>query len=61
MERTTNLGATFMSILEEFRHRSLVSYTPRGVSRDGWHRLEVRLKGRRATIKARPGYLAGPG
>jgi len=61
MERTTNLGATFMSILEEFRHRYLVSYTPRGVSRDGWHRLEVRLKGRRATIKARPGYLAGPG
>ena len=61
MEKTTNLSSTFVSILEEFRQRYLVSYTPRGVSRDGWHRLEVRLKGRRATIKARPGYLAGPG
>ena len=61
LEKTANLSATFVSILEEFRQRYLVSYTPRGVSRDGWHRLEVRLKGRRATIKARPGYLAGPG
>ena len=61
MEKTANLSATFVSILEEFRQRYLVSYTPRGVSRDGWHRLEVRLKGKKATIKARPGYLAGSG
>jgi VWFA-related protein len=61
MDKTTNVSATFVSILEEFRHRYLVSYTPRGVSKDGWHRLEVRIKGKRATVKARPGYLAGPG
>jgi len=61
LEKTANLSATFVSILEEFRQRYLVSYTPRSVSREGWHRLEVRLKGKRATIKARPGYLAGPG
>jgi VWFA-related protein len=61
LEKTANLSATFVSILAEFRQRYLVSYTPHGVSRDGWHRLEVRLKGKRATIKARPGYLAGPG
>jgi len=60
MDKTSNLSATFVSILEEFRHRYLVSYTPRNVSRDGWHRLDVRIKGKRATIKARPGYLAGP-
>jgi VWFA-related protein len=56
---TRDLSATFLRILEEFRQRYVVSYTPRGVSRDGWHRLEVRLKGRRATVRARPGYLAG--
>jgi len=61
VEKTANLSGTFIGILEEFRQRYLVSYTPRGVSRDGWHRLEVRLKGKRATIKSRPGYLAGPG
>ncbi|HET6958610.1 MAG TPA: VWA domain-containing protein [Vicinamibacterales bacterium] len=59
IEKATNLAATFLSILEEFRHRYLVSYTPKGVSRDGWHKLDVRVKNRRTTIKARPGYLAG--
>jgi Ca-activated chloride channel homolog len=59
VDSTRDLRATFLRILEEFRHRYLVSYTPRGVSRDGWHKLDVRLKNRRATIKARPGYLAG--
>jgi hypothetical protein len=59
VERTANLGAIFLSVLEEFRHRYLLSYTPRNVPAGGWHRLEVRLKGRRAAIKARPGYLAG--
>ena len=57
--RTQNLDAIFLGVLEEFRHRYLVSYTPRGVSRTGWHQLEVRVKGRRAAVKARPGYLAG--
>ena len=59
IEKTTNLAATFLGILDEFRHRYLVSYTPKGVAKDGWHKLEVRLKNRRGTIKARPGYLAG--
>ena len=61
LDKTANLSATFLSILEEFRRRYLVSYTPRGVSKDGWHRLEVRIKGKKPAIKARPGYLAGPG
>jgi VWFA-related protein len=59
VESTANLRATFVRILDEFRQRYLVSYTPRGVSKGGWHRLGVRVKGRRATVKARPGYLAG--
>jgi Ca-activated chloride channel family protein len=59
IEKTANLGPTFLGILEEFRHRYLVSYTPRGVAKDGWHRLDVRIKTHKATVKARPGYLAG--
>jgi hypothetical protein len=50
--------AIFLRVLEEFRHRYLVSYTPRGVSKDGWHRLSVRVK-RSGPVKARPGYVAG--
>ena len=56
---TKNLSAAFLRVLDEFRQRSLISYTPRGVTEGGWHRLDVRIKGRRATVKARPGYLAG--
>ena len=59
IEKTANLAATFLGILDEFRHRYLVSYTPKGVAKDGWHKLDVRVKNRRALIKARPGYLAG--
>jgi VWFA-related protein len=55
VEKTGNLDAVFVGILEEFRQRYLVSYTPRGVAREGWHRLDVRVK-RGGTIKARPGY-----
>ena len=58
IDSTNNLNALFVRILEEFRQRYLVSYSPRGVSKSGWHRLEVRVKGRKATVKARPGYMA---
>lgn len=58
VEKTSNLSAVFLTMLDEFRQRYLVSYTPRDVAKDGWHRLDVRVK-RRATVKARPGYLAG--
>jgi VWFA-related protein len=59
IEKTGNLSAIFLSVLEEFRQRYLVSYTPRGVAKDSWHRLTVRVKRGGATVKARPGYLAG--
>jgi len=59
IESTKNLSAVFLTVLDEFRNRYLVSYSPRGVSPDGWHQLTVRVKGRNATVKARPGYFAG--
>lgn len=59
LESTTNLDQTFTRLLNEFRQRYLISYSPRGVTSRGWHRLEVRVKGRNLTIKARPGYLGG--
>jgi len=55
---TRDLSRDFLSVLEEFRQRYLLSYTPRGVSREGYHRLSVKVKGRDVKVKARPGYLA---
>jgi VWFA-related protein len=59
IESTRDLSATFSGILDEFRTRYLVSYSPQGVTTGGWHQLDVRIKGRNATVKARPGYLSG--
>jgi VWFA-related protein len=59
IESTKDLSTTFLRILDEFRQRYLVSYSPSGVAKDGWHQLDVRVKGRRASVKARPGYQAG--
>ena len=55
VEKTENLDSLFLGILEEFRQRYLVSYTPKGVAKEGWHKLDVRVK-RGGTVKARPGY-----
>jgi len=60
VESTKDLSATFTGILEEFRMRYLISYSPQAVSAEGWHRLEVRARGRGLTVKARPGYFAAP-
>jgi VWFA-related protein len=56
LNSTDALRATFIQILEEFRHRYLVSFTPRGVASDGWHRLQVRVKQRGAVVRTRAGY-----
>jgi VWFA-related protein len=55
-EGVGDFRAAFLEIVAEFRHRYLLAYTPRGVADDGWHRLDVRVRGRSASIKARPGY-----
>src|SRR5687767_10401039 len=59
IESTRDLSATFLKILDEFRQRYLISYSPTSVAAGGWHRLEVRVKGRRLTVKSRAGYQAG--
>jgi Ca-activated chloride channel family protein len=59
IESTKGLSDVFLEVLGEFRQRYLVSYSPAGVSREGWHELAVRVKGRKAAVRARPGYLAG--
>lgn len=57
VESTTDLAVVFSRILEEFRMRYLVSYSPQGVTPGGWHRLEVRVKNRGVSVQARPGYF----
>jgi VWFA-related protein len=56
LSSTRDLDGTFKAILDEFRVRYLLSYSPTGVARGGWHRVDVRVKGRTVSVRARPGY-----
>ena len=58
MGSNDRLEAAFVQILEEFRQRYLLSYSPTGVTKPGWHKIEVRVKRRGVTAQARPGYFA---
>jgi len=51
------LRELFTGALEEMRARYLISYTPRGVSKPGWHELKVKVKTAGADVTARPGYF----
>ena len=54
----SDLRATFDKTLAEFRDRYVLSYVPTGVATTGWHRLEVKLKGKSGKVTARRGYFA---
>ena len=53
---TDALRSTFLRILDEFRQRYLVSYSPTGVPSSGWHPIAVRVPARKVDVKARAGY-----
>jgi|KBSSwiStaDraftv2_1062776.scaffolds.fasta_scaffold200291_2 VWFA-related protein len=57
-EWTDELDVIFRAILEEFRQRYLIGFTPNGVATgDGWHTLEVKLaRGKKGDVHARAGY-----
>jgi Ca-activated chloride channel homolog len=55
----SDLAGAFVKILDEFRQRYVLTYTPRGVADTGWHRLDVRVKRSGVSVRARPGYQRG--
>ena len=49
------VATRFAEILQSFRRRYLLSFTPAGVAREGWHALTVKVKGG-GEVRARSGY-----
>jgi hypothetical protein len=47
----------FTRALEEMRARYLLTYSPAGGSRPGWHELKVKLKNGSGDVTARRGYF----
>lgn len=56
VKSSDELTAAFQKILEDFRNRYILAFSPSGVSPDGFHTLDVRVKRPGASVKARPGY-----
>jgi hypothetical protein len=54
---TASVRSAFVAILNEFRQRYLISFSPTGVPPTGWHPLTVRVKRRSLDVKARAGYM----
>jgi hypothetical protein len=54
------LGAAFRQVLDEYRQRYILSFTPEGVGTgDGWHTLDVRVKQRGLSVRSRTRYWSG--
>jgi VWFA-related protein len=60
-ESTKDLKTLFVKMLREMQARYVLTYYPRGVTRDGWHTIDVRLVGRNGDLKARRGYYVPGG
>lgn len=52
-----DLPAVFGRIVRDFKSRYLLTFTPTRVPQRGWHPLEVKLKGKAGTVRARRGYV----
>jgi VWFA-related protein len=55
------LRVAFADIAASMRRRYLLRFEPADGGKAGWHRLEVRLKGAKGEVRARPGYWVEPG
>jgi Ca-activated chloride channel homolog len=50
------LRVAFTAVADAMRHRYVLRYEAQGVKREGWHRIEVRLKSGKGEAKTRRGY-----
>ena len=57
MVTTPSLAGTFRKAFDDFREGYILRYTPQGVTRGGWHRIDVSLvKPQGFRVRARRGY-----
>jgi len=54
------LRRAFADIADVMGHRYILRYEPQGGRREGWHRIEIKLRGRKGDVQARQGYWMAP-
>jgi hypothetical protein len=55
-ESPARLREAFAAIAASLRARYVLRYEPQGPAREGWHAVNVRLRGVRGRVQARRGY-----
>jgi VWFA-related protein len=53
------LQMAFTAVADAMRHRYVLRYEAQGVKREGWHRIDVRLKNGKGDVNVRRGYWVG--
>jgi hypothetical protein len=59
-ESSSQLAGAFGAVGAAMNERYVLRYEPHGVTRPGWHRIQLRLRGRKGDVRARRGYWVGP-
>jgi Ca-activated chloride channel family protein len=58
IEDTQDLAAAFTAIIDGFKSRYVLSYTPKAVPGKGWHAIQVKLaNGNVGSVTSRRGYM----
>ncbi|MEO8360018.1 MAG: VWA domain-containing protein [Vicinamibacteria bacterium] len=55
-ESLDRLKAAFAQIAETMGKRYVLRYSPEGTTRPGWHKIELKLKGKKGDVRTRTGY-----
>jgi VWFA-related protein len=50
----------FVAAVRDMKSRYVVTYTPEGVERSGWHALDLTLTRKKGVVTARKGYFVSP-
>lgn len=53
---SSKVRSAFLKIIDDFRAGYVLTYSPEGVPKEGWHSIDVRLRGTRGDVHARRGY-----
>jgi hypothetical protein len=56
LEKDDDLGQAFLTALENFRASYVLRYAPTSVGSSVWHDVDVRVKSKKYTVRARRGY-----
>ncbi len=54
------LRRVFAEIADAMSHRYILRYEPQGVKREGWHRIDIKLRGQKGDLQARRGCWVAP-